>query len=138
MIREFCRMSRNFFRKEKNAKNHFKVSKIWSVSVQKVFDAMSDCQCLHPDEDDSDLCEEADGDDIEEGLSQVTFEDGAGDGFCTGEDNLPHMTPHGMSFVTRCAAADVGRGQWSVPSRSSSSHGFRKGEQGRAKAPLGF
>jgi len=24
MIREFCRMSRNFFRKEKNAKNHFK------------------------------------------------------------------------------------------------------------------
>lgn len=53
---------------------------------------MSDCQCLHPDDEDSDFCGEEE--DYPEGVEE--FEDSAaGEGFYTGEEGLSHMTPQG-------------------------------------------
>ena len=51
-----------------------------------MFNAMSDCQCLHPDEEDSDYSPE--------------FEDGAaGEGFFTGQDGMDHLTSQGILKV---------------------------------------
>lgn len=53
-----------------------------------MFNAMSDCQCLHPDDEDSDY-------------APHEFEDGAaGEGFYTGADGINHLTSQGkiLSF----------------------------------------
>ena len=53
-------------------------------TVKDMFNAMSDCQCLHPDEEDSDY-------------SPHDFEDGAaGEGFFVGEEGLNSLTPQGI------------------------------------------
>nr|CAB3231677.1 methylosome subunit pICln-like [Phallusia mammillata] len=66
----------------------------------KMFDAMSDCQCLHPDDEDSDYCGEEENDEESE-----EFEDGAaGEGFYTGEEGLSHMTPQGLATMQRLEA----------------------------------
>ena len=54
-------------------------------SVKDMFNAMSDCQCLHPDDDDSDY-------------APHEFEGGAaGEGFYTGEDGIYHLTSQGLN-----------------------------------------
>ena len=59
-----------------------------SDTIKQMFNAMSDCQCLHPDEEDSDY--------------EPEFEDGAaGEGFYTGQEGLEHLTSQGRATMER-------------------------------------
>ncbi|CAK8674776.1 methylosome subunit pICln-like isoform X2 [Clavelina lepadiformis] len=65
--------------------------------LKAMFNAMSDCQCLHPDEeDDSDFSAPED---------DVNYEGGAaGEGFYTGEEGIEHLTPQGLATMQRLEA----------------------------------
>jgi len=57
-------------------------------TIKHMFNAMSDCQCLHPDEEDSDY--------------EPGFEDGAaGEGFYTGQEGIDHLTSQGRATMER-------------------------------------
>lgn len=78
-------------------------------NLKRMFDAMSDCQCLHPDSEDSDDYYGGDGDhELSEEQNYegavyppMVYEDGAGEGFYTSEEGFEHLTPAGQATLAR-------------------------------------
>lgn len=74
-------------------------------NLKMMFDSMSDCQCLHPDDEDSDGYNEGGAGD--NGAMQgvhppVIYNDGgAGEGFYTTEEGFEHLTPSGQATLAR-------------------------------------
>lgn len=73
-----------------------------SDSLKKMYDAMCDCQCLHPDEEDSDF---DDGPVMDMDSAPPMFNDNAaGEGFFTGPEGFDHLTPEGLATMQRLEA----------------------------------
>ncbi|XP_078491868.1 methylosome subunit pICln-like [Ciona intestinalis] len=70
-------------------------------NLKRMFDALSDCQCLHPDEEDSDFFDEGE---VNEGSVQTYDGGAAGEGFFTGDAAIDHMTPQGLATMQRLEA----------------------------------
>ncbi|XP_039260760.2 methylosome subunit pICln-like [Styela clava] len=75
-------------------------------NLKRMFDAMSDCQCLHPDSEDSDDYYGGDGDSEEQNYEgamypPTVYNGGAGEGFYTSEEGLQHLTPAGQATLAR-------------------------------------
>lgn len=74
-------------------------------NLTKLFDAMADGQCLHPDSEDSDdYCDGTEGNEETDNPGvdyNPTFEDGGGEGFYTSEEGFHHLTPQGEATLQR-------------------------------------
>ena len=74
----------------------------YSRALENVYDAMCDCQCLHPDEEDSDF---DDGPVMDLDSAPPMFNDNAaGEGFLTGPEGFDHLTPEGLATMQRLEA----------------------------------
>lgn len=83
-----------------------------SDNLKKMYDAMCDCQCLHPDEEDSDYEEGGVLIDQDMDASAPIFSDNAaGEGFFTGPEGFDQLTPQGIATMQRLEAMLGGQGQ---------------------------